>query len=91
MPVLVGIPMDPRIVSVVMRYIGHGWHNSVIISLIRYKFDAPITSRCINNIRALRPCSSGCACDCRLRSANPWFTPIPPVRRPIHNKNLAFF
>ena len=35
MPVLVGIPMDPRIVSVVMRYIGHGWHNSVIISLIR--------------------------------------------------------
>lgn len=75
MPALSGIPMDPRVAGTVLRYISYGWKNSIIVSLVRFRFNAPISSRCIDNLRAMRPCTSTCAQSCRLTEAERWYVP----------------
>jgi len=67
--------LDPRVISTVKRYISYGWKNDIIISLVRFRFDAPLISACVDNIRDAKPCSARCLEHCRLRDVRIWHVP----------------
>ena len=67
--------MDPRLVGVIRRYLGYGWSSGRIVSLLRFQFDAPVRSQCVENLRRDRPCAAKCAEDCPVRESSRWFTP----------------
>lgn len=82
-----GIPMDPRLIGTIRRYLRYGWRTSLIVSLIRFQFDAPVQPRCVENLRRGRPCSAACREHCRVRTSERWCTP-QPVLCPIREHNI---
>lgn len=69
------MPMDPRLQSTVRRYLGYGWRTSLIVSLVRFQFDAPIRYICVETLRRDEACPKRCAESCPLKRSERWFTP----------------
>ena len=67
--------MDPRLQSTVRRYLGYGWRTSLIVSLVRFQFDAPIRYICVETLRRDEACPTRCAENCPLKRSERWFTP----------------
>ena len=67
--------MDPRILGIVRHYLDHDWKPGLIAKLINSRFDTPISSKCVRNIRDNKACSAKCAEACPLRHADRWYTP----------------
>lgn len=60
-------PIPFSIESSVRRYLSYGWGNSLIVSLVRRRFGARISSRCIDNLRKNTPCTPKCRENCVFR------------------------
>ena len=60
--------MPLEVESSVRRYLSYGWGNSIIISLVRRRFGARISSRCLNNMRKGLPCTPKCRENCVFRN-----------------------
>ena len=67
--------LDPRIISTVKRYLEYGWNTAVIQSLIRRQFNAPISVKCIRNIKDGKKCTAKCIENCPVKDAELWFVP----------------
>ena len=52
----------------VRRYLSYGWGNSIIVSLVRRRFGARISSRCIDSMRNGLPCTPKCRETCVFRN-----------------------
>ena len=50
------------------RYLSYGWGNSIIVSLVRRRFGARISSRCIDSMRKGLPCTPKCRENCVFRN-----------------------
>lgn len=59
--------MPFEVESSVRRYLSYGWGNSIIVSLVRRRFRARISSRCIDNMRKGLPCTPKCLENCVFR------------------------
>jgi len=67
--------MDPRIASVIRRYLSYGWKSSIIQRLLLSRFNAPVSVKCIKNIAENRDCSPRCLENCVMKDAELWFVP----------------
>ena len=43
--------LHPLVYQSLLRYIGYGWNNALIQSLVRYRFNVKISQRCLNTFR----------------------------------------
>ena len=68
-------PMDVRLQGIIRRYTAYNWKTRFIIALIQRRFDAPIRSKCVRNIRDNISCSPKCAETCPIRQVERWYTP----------------
>lgn len=60
-------PIPFSIESSVRRYLSYGWGNSIIVSLVRRRFGARISSRCIDMLRKNTLCTPKCLENCVFR------------------------
>ncbi len=60
--------MHPLIYQSLLRYIGYGWGNALIQSLIRYRFNVRLSQRCLNTFRQNGNCSVRCQSQCPFRN-----------------------
>jgi len=67
--------LDPRIISTVRRYLDYGWKTSMIQNLVRSRFNAPLSVKCIKNIKENKSCSPKCMENCPMKDAELWFLP----------------
>jgi hypothetical protein len=77
-----GIVMDTRLLTDIERYVSYGWGNSIITSLIRYRYNADIRPCCINNVRSHRPCKDDCCERCTIKHITRWCRPYIPQQWP---------
>ena len=61
--------MHPLIYQSLLRYIGYGWGNALIQSLIRYRFNVKLSQRCLNTFRCNGDCSARCLESCPMRNS----------------------
>ena len=59
--------LHPKILQAVQRYISYHWDNTLIQSLIRYRFNVKLTTKCLQTIRAGAECSKHCQSICSLK------------------------
>ena len=60
--------MHPLIYQSLLRYIGYGWGNALIQSLIRYRFNVRLSQRCLNTFRQNGVCTPHCQSSCPFRN-----------------------
>ena len=60
--------MPLEVESSVRRYLSYGWGNSIIVSLVRRRFGARISSRCIDSMCKGLPCTPKCRENCVFRN-----------------------
>lgn len=56
--------LHPLVYQSLLRYIGYGWGNALIQSLIRYRFNVKISQRCLNTFRNGENCTAQCQMHC---------------------------
>lgn len=61
-------PMPFAVADSVRRYLSYGWGNSIIVSLVRRRFGARISFRCIDNLRKELQCTPKCRENCVFRN-----------------------
>ena len=59
--------MHPLIYQSLVRYVGYGWGNTLIQSLIRFRFNVRISQRCLKTFREGGSCSVHCQSLCPFR------------------------
>ena len=52
----------------VRRYLSYGWGNSIIVRLVRRRFGARVSYRCIDSMRKGLPCTPKCRENCVFRN-----------------------
>lgn len=60
-------PIPFSIESSVRRYLSYGWGNSIIVSLVRRRFGARMSSRCVEMLRNNTSCTPKCRENCVFR------------------------
>ena len=60
--------MPLEVESSVRRYLSYGWGNSIIVSLVRRRFGARISSLCIDSMLKGLPCTPNCRENCVFRN-----------------------
>ena len=68
-------PMDPRILGIIRSYLEYDWKPSLIVKLIHSRFDAPISTKCVKNVKEGKDCSPKCAASCPIKESERWYTP----------------
>lgn len=56
--------MHPLVYQSLVRYIGYGWGDAIIQSLIRYRFNVKISHRCLKTFRCGEDCTAHCLSVC---------------------------
>ncbi|MBQ5978202.1 MAG: hypothetical protein IJL51_08730 [Oscillospiraceae bacterium] len=56
--------LHPLVYQSLLRYLGYGWNNALIQSLLRYRFNVKISQRCLNTFRKGGNCSTQCQSLC---------------------------
>ena len=56
--------MHPLIYQTLVRYIGYGWGDAIIQSLIRYRFNVIISHHCLRTFREGGDCTAHCQSVC---------------------------
>ena len=68
-------PMDPRLQSAIRRYVSYGWKTSLILFLLHARYDAPVSPKCVENLRRDRDCPPSCWESCPIRKVERWVSP----------------
>ena len=60
--------LHPLVYQSLLRYVGYGWGNALIQSLLRYRFNVKISQRCLNTFRSGGDCTAQCQSLCPFRN-----------------------